>query len=635
MTDSGTAPPPHAATLVSDARRVFPGDSEMAARCRACDWAATPLGPIASWSPSLRTAAGLVVAAPVGMILLWGPELVQVYNDAYAAIMGAKHPGGLGQPNRTCWPEVWDFTCPIYEAVLRQGEAFRFEDQPLVLERGTGRGGAAEQTYFTLSYSPVHDEAGTVGGILVSVLETTAQVRGRQSEAERVRLAAALAGDRTALLEEVFRRAPSFLHVLRGPAFEFEFANAAYYQLVGHRDLIGRPAFEAMPEAAAGGFPERLAAVMATGEPFLGRELPVTLARTPGAPPEERLIDLVYLPMPDLDGRGARVLGHGTDVTDHVRARQATEAALAERAVAAEGARRAAEVAVAQLQDQQVELELATQQLQEQQVELEVQAEALQDTNAALELALSDAVRARLEAEAANRAKGEFLATMSHELRTPLNAIGGYAQLMELGIHGVVTSEQLAALDRIQRGQQHLLGLINAVLNYAKLEAGHVEYRTEAVPVCDALEEVAALVTPQARQKGVAVVLGPCAPTLVARADPEKVRQVLLNLLTNAVKFTDRGGTITVDGAGDAEGRVALRVRDTGCGIAADQLARAFQPFVQLDQRLTRTQEGTGLGLAISRDLARGMGGDLTAESKPGIGSTLTLTLSAAESTPA
>jgi signal transduction histidine kinase len=246
------------------------------------------------------------------------------------------------------------------------------------------------------------------------------------------------------------------------------------------------------------------------------------------------------------------------------------------------------------------------------------------------EAARADAEAARRAAEAANRAKSEFLAVMSHELRTPLNAIGGYAQLMELGLHGPVTPDQIAALGRIQRGQHHLLGLINAVLNYAKLEAGHIEYAQADVPAAEALAEVAALVAPQARAKGLVLTVRPCDPALAARADPEKVRQVLLNMLSNAIKFTRGGGTVTVDCGLAPAGRVALRVADSGRGIPADQLERVFQPFVQVDQRLTRTEEGTGLGLAISRDLARGMGGDLMVESVPGVGSTFTLTLPSA-----
>ncbi|HEX8673520.1 MAG TPA: GAF domain-containing protein [Longimicrobium sp.] len=233
---------------------------------------------------------------------------------------------------------------------------------------------------------------------------------------------------------------------------------------------------------------------------------------------------------------------------------------------------------------------------------------------------------ARAEAERANRAKSEFLAVMSHELRTPLNAIGGYAELMEMGIRGPVTAEQRGDLQRIQSSQRHLLGLINEVLNYAKLETGTVRYDVTDVPLRDALAAAEALVVPQAQAKELALSVARCPPGLAARADAEKVRQILVNLLSNAVKFTDRGGRVEL-GCEACEGRVHVYVRDTGIGIAADQLDRIFEPFVQVRADLTRTAEGTGLGLAISRDLARGMGGDLTAESAPGAGSTFTLTL--------
>jgi len=255
--------------------------------------------------------------------VLWGPELVQVYNDGYRLIMGDKHPAGLGQPTRDSWPEVWHLNAPIY-ARVRDGATVTLDDTLYPITRH----GYREDAYFTLCYSPLRDVAGAIAGVLVTVFETTAAVRARALEAERARLAAALAAGKAGLLEEVFRRSPAFLHVLRGPDLVFELANDAYYQLVGHRELLGLPAFVALPEAAAGGFPERLAHVLATGEPFVGRELPVTLARTPGAPPEERLIDLVCLPLRDADGACTRILGHGVDVTEQVRARRAVEAAV-------------------------------------------------------------------------------------------------------------------------------------------------------------------------------------------------------------------------------------------------------------------------------------------------------------------
>jgi signal transduction histidine kinase len=250
--------------------------------------------------------------------------------------------------------------------------------------------------------------------------------------------------------------------------------------------------------------------------------------------------------------------------------------------------------------------------------------------------ARDEAERARAEAEGANRAKSDFLTVMSHELRTPLNAIAGHVQLVEMGVHGPVNEAQRDALARVERSQRHLLRLINDVLNFARIETGHVEYELADVAATELAREVLPMIEPQAAAKGLSVeVLGSDGGGPVARADREKAQQVLLNLLSNAVKFTAPGGRIVLEteATADEQGaarRVLVRVRDTGRGIPADKLEHIFEPFVQVDTRLTRAQDGVGLGLAISRDLARGMGGDLTAASVLGEGSVFTLTLPAA-----
>jgi signal transduction histidine kinase len=245
-----------------------------------------------------------------------------------------------------------------------------------------------------------------------------------------------------------------------------------------------------------------------------------------------------------------------------------------------------------------------------------------------LEASLRDALA---RAEAANRAKGEFLAMMSHELRTPLNAIGGHVQLVEMGLHGPVNQQQREALGRVQRSQRHLLALINDVLNLARAESADVDYLAEPVAIAPLVREVTELLAPlfAAGSLSFDVTVDDRPAPLAAHADREKVHQILLNLLGNAVKFTPSGGrlSVRVAASGGDDAVVRIEVQDSGIGIPAEKLEAIFQPFVQLGRWESGPREGIGLGLSISRALARGMGGDLTAASAQGSGSTLVLTL--------
>ena len=256
---------------------------------------------------------------------------------------------------------------------------------------------------------------------------------------------------------------------------------------------------------------------------------------------------------------------------------------------------------------------------------------------------LLSALREQISAEAAGAAervavlaiaaRDRFLTTMSHELRTPLNAIGGYVQLIDMGLRGPVTAEQHHDLGRIQHAQQHLLGLINSVLNFAKLDSGSVQYAMEAVRVDEALFLVQEMLMPHLRRQGLsyenAISESQTAEPLFVHADPEKLRQILINLLTNAIKFTAPGGTISVACEANDE-TISIDIADTGRGIPPDQLSTVFDPFVQIGRKLDSNDQGVGLGLSISRELALGMGGQLSAVSAVGVGSTFTLTLNRA-----
>ena len=233
---------------------------------------------------------------------------------------------------------------------------------------------------------------------------------------------------------------------------------------------------------------------------------------------------------------------------------------------------------------------------------------------------------ARARADEANRAKSQFLAAMSHELRTPLNAIGGYAELISMGVRGPINDEQREDLERIKRSQQHLLGIINDILNFSRIEAGQTVYECSSIEVREVMDSVGQMIEPQASAKGLEFRITHCPPEIRAWADKPKVEQILLNLLSNAVKFTSEGAVV-LECSWNSDRRVELAVRDTGTGIAERELDRIFEPFVQVGRTLTRAHEGTGLGLAISRDLARGMGGDISVRSKIGEGSVFTLSL--------
>jgi PAS domain S-box-containing protein len=242
-----------------------------------------------------------------------------------------------------------------------------------------------------------------------------------------------------------------------------------------------------------------------------------------------------------------------------------------------------------------------------------------------------EAARQAAASDEANRAKSEFLAAMSHELRTPLNAIGGYTDLLTMGVRGSVTKEQLDDLQRIKRSQQHLLGIINDILNFSRMEAGQITYEYSTVSLSSAIESVGHMIEPQAAAKNVKLTVQSSPPDVVAWADKSKVEQILLNLLSNAVKFTSEGA-VTLDCALHDEQGVEITVTDTGVGIPSDQLERIFEPFVQVGPSNTLRHQGTGLGLAISRDLARAMGGDISVSSEIGKGSQFRLTLPRAPS---
>ncbi|MGZ8469911.1 MAG: sensor histidine kinase [Gemmatirosa sp.] len=371
-----------------------------------------------------------------------------------------------------------------------------------------------------------------------------------------------------ALLRGLFETSPDPSFV-KDPAGRYLLCNAAAAQAMGHpvAAILGRTDAELLPAAQAAAVRAVDARVLATGEA-------ITVEETVGEGDARRIYLSTKGVYRDADGGVVGVFGIARDITQ----RKADELALA-------------------------------------------------DANRVLE-------EARGRAEAASRAKSDFLATMSHELRTPLNAILGYADLLAMGLPGAVSDGQGRYFTRIEASGRHLLALIDDVLDVSKIEAGELTVDRRPSELVDVVEAALTLVRPQADAKGVA--LAAPAPEACAAlryvGDPDRVRQVLVNLLSNAVKFTPEGGRVDVTCGVEGDGaapQIAVAVRDTGIGIPAEQHARIFEPFVQVNGGLSRRVGGTGLGLAISRQLVHLMGGEITVESAPGAGSTFTLWLPA------
>ncbi len=286
------------------------GPSPMAGDVRDFDWSATSLGPIADWPASLLAAVALILRAPAPMFLMIGDEGIMICNDGCAPIAGGRLSSSLGAPAREAWPEIAEFSEPALE-ITRAGGSLSFVDRELAVRRD----GAEERIWISVDYSPLPDAEGRWLGALATLRETTEQVRLRTTAtSERERLA------------RMFAQAPGFMTLLSGPDHVIEFVNSASRKLTGHRDMVGRTLREGLPELEGQGFFELLDQVYASGEPFVGENVPVKLRPEPGAEITERILNFVYQPLLDTEGRTIGIFIEGTDVTD----RLAAEGALRE-----------------------------------------------------------------------------------------------------------------------------------------------------------------------------------------------------------------------------------------------------------------------------------------------------------------
>ncbi|AMV17748.1 Sensory/regulatory protein RpfC [Planctomyces sp. SH-PL14] len=368
-----------------------------------------------------------------------------------------------------------------------------------------------------------------------------------------------------ARLSAAFQKSPAFMCVLRGPEHVFEFVNDQYSQLVGERDLIGLPVLKALPEIEGQGYLELLDRVLASGQRYVGRDMSVSIQRKPGEPLEERFIDFVYQPLTAADGQATGIFVHGVDSTEMKQGLQERERLL-------------------------------------------------------------DRERtARADAERANKMKDEFLSTLSHELRTPLNAILGWAQVLRANTKDPAALAE--GLETIERNALSQTKIIEDLLDMSRIISGKVRLDVQRVDLAEVIRTGVETVRPAAEGKGVRIttVLDPLAGPVVG--DPDRLQQVVWNLLNNAVKFTPRDGRVQV-ALERVNSHIEMSVMDTGIGIAPEFLPHVFDRFRQADSSTTRRHSGLGLGLAIVRQLVELHGGSVRVKS-PGIdqGSTFTVAL--------
>ncbi|HEY1044397.1 MAG TPA: ATP-binding protein [Telluria sp.] len=514
---------------------VHPGG--MADLVRRYAWETTPLGPVDAWPVALRTTVDLILGSSFPMFVAWGSAHTVIYNDAYVPILGSRHPAGIGLPFSVLWSEIWDEAGPLL-AAARAGRTSHFENMEVHLLRN----GYPETAYFTFSYSPLRGADGAIEGVFGVCHETTTAVvseRAQRGQAEMMR--------------QMFEQAPGFMAVMRGPGHVHEMENAAYRQLLGGRDAIGRRFAEVLPELVGQGVIGRLDQVLRTGQPYVGRCERYLLSHPDGRD-EEIYLDFVFQPIINALGEAVGIFVQGHEVTGQYLARQALLAA--------------------------------------------------------------------------DHHKDQFIATLAHELRNPLAPIRAAARLLE---SGNLRREQVShTTGVITRQVEQMAHLLDDLLDVARITKNQVRLQKQAVNADElvslALETSGPLIEARKHQLRVAHHDG----AIELDADPVRIVQVISNLLSNAAKYTDPGGTITVETRLDGD-TCAISVRDNGIGLRREALRDVFRMFSQEQSALERSEGGLGIGLALVKGLVDLHGGTVEADSAGvGGGSQFTIRLPAA-----
>ena len=563
------------------------GGGEMGQLIRGYDWSQNPLGPIESWPQSLRSAVSILLPSKAQIAMFWGPDLITLYNDAYRPVLGKKHPGSLGMPGKEVWSELWETGLrSLFEGVLQTGEAFWGSDHPFYLERG----GFPEETFFDISYDPVRDESGKVAGLFCIVSETTARVIGerRLSTLRDLSLFAAEA-------KSVDDACRTVADILSNNRHDIPFAliylleeSRRNARLVGVSGLdagtAGAPVKVAISESSTAGphdDPWSFNTAMQTNTAIEIADVIQCCGELSGGvwpePPHTAMV------MPIGASGQDRIVGF---------------------LVAGISPRRP-------LDDQyRGFLDLLTTQIA---------------TTVANARAYEEERRRAESLAELDRAKTAFFSNVSHEFRTPLTLLLGPVADVLGELDGPFSGAQRESLEIAYRNGLRLQKLVNTLLDFSRIEAGRVQASFEPTDLASLTSELASNFRSACERAGIKLIVD--CPDLgeLVYVDPDMWEKIVLNLISNAFKFTLRGRIeVRLHKSGE---QVELTVRDTGVGIPADDLPKVFERFHRVEVSHGRTQEGSGIGLALVRELVRLHGGAVSVESAPARGSLFTVSL--------
>ena len=567
------------------------GGGEMGERIRRFDWSKTVLGPVEDWPQSLRSAVSILLPSKAQIVLFWGPEFITLYNDAYRPVLGGKHPRVLGLPGRETWKELWTTVLKdLFEGVINTGEAYWASDRPFFMERFEYD--YKEETFFDVSYDPVRDESGKVGGVFCIVSETTTRVLGER-RLNTLRELSARVSEHARSAEEACQAAARILSENR---YDVPFASIYLLDPGGNAAQLAAsvgipsgsaavPAYLQMAQAENHSEAWPLAKVLESGRPEVVKDLDRHFGALPGGAWPESPSTAVVLPLKK---------GSGQD-------------RLAGFLIAGVSPRRP-------LDDQyRGFFDLLANQI----------ATAVANARAYEE------ERKRAESLAAlDRAKTVFFSNVSHEFRTPLTLM---LDPLEEALRDSVSDHAPAHKERLEfayRNSRRLLKLVNSLLDFARIEGGRIEASFEPTDLAEITADLAGVFRSATEQAQLTLDVD-CPPlSEPVYVDRDMWEKIVLNLLSNAFKFTFQGGiAVTMREETSPVPCAVLRVQDTGTGIADDQLERIFERFHRIPGAKGRSIEGTGIGLALVKQLVQLHGGTIEVASTIDQGSTFTVRL--------